>query len=226
MKVCVKCGKSLKDESLFCPYCGTAVENKVTSSTDVKTSQVDTGTVEKQVSKKTIRIGILIAIVIFAIGTVVVCESKISKAKRLYAQSEYWKAYMEVKHIPSLGREDLIRIKTASLAGSSYHDYLLTKRIQISGHSYVSWDTYEDAFFDLVFGLYIDLREINKEPSELNAIERDEYQKFIDLFYSELSSMFNMSKAEADKLVERFNENKDVDKDKDAANEWLQKNFF
>lgn len=74
--------------------------------------------------------------------------------------------------------------------------------------------------------MYIDLREINREPSQLNDIELDEYEKFVVLYYSELSSMFHMSKAEADKLVTRFGELDKVDEMKSAAYDWLDKNFF
>ena len=226
MAVCSKCGKTIKEESAFCPYCGTAVEEAtVKPPENTESNKEDARTVKKQISKRTIFIGIVVAVIIVAIGSVVICESKITKAKRLYAQSEYWKAYMQIDNIPILGREELIRIKTAASAGNYYDDYLTTKRIRLSSTSSKSRDAYQSAFFDLTFGLYLDLREVNREPCQLNDIELDEYKKLVDIYYSELSSMFHMSKAEADKLVARFGE-LDVDGIKTAANDWLDKNFL
>ena len=227
MAVCSKCGKPIKEESAFCPYCGTAVKKTAASTAEnTESSKKDIGTVKKQISKKAIIMGIVIAIIIAALGSIVICESKIAKAKRLYAQSEYWEAYMQIDNIPTLGREELIRIKTAAFAGSYYDDYLTTKRIRLSSTSSKSRDAYQSAFWELTFGLYIDLGRINGESNKLSDIELDEYQKFVDLFYSELSSMFHMSKAEADKLVARFGELDGVDEMKTAAYDWLDKNFF
>lgn len=227
MAVCSKCGKTIKEESAFCPYCGAAVEETTVKPPENSESNKEDGrTVKKQISKKTVIIGIVIAVIIAALGSVGICESKIAKAKRLYAQSEYWKAYMQIDNIPILGREELIRIKTAAFAGDGYQSYLTTKRIRLSSTGSKSRDAYQSAFWELTFGLYIDLREINREPCQLNDIELDEYEKFVDLYYSELSSMFHMTKAEADKLVARFGELDKVDEMKNAAYDWLDKNFF
>jgi hypothetical protein len=125
-----------------------------------------------------------------------------------------------------LGREELLRIETAAYAGYYYGNYLTTKRIRLSSTSNKYKDAYQEAFFDLIFGLYIDIKDINTESNSFNDIQMDEYQKFIDLSYSELLSMFHMSKPEADELVERIKGLDGVDEIKTAANEWLDENFF
>lgn len=227
MAVCLKCGKTIKEESTFCPYCGAAVEEATTKPLDnIESNKEVTGTVKKQISKKTIIIGIVIAVIIVVIGSVAICEFKIAKAKRLYAQGEYWEAYMQIDNIPILGREELIRIETAAFAGDGYENYLRIKRIRLSSTGDKSRDAYKSAFWELIFGLYIDLREINREPCQLNDIELDEYEKFVDLYYSGLSSMFHMSKAEADELVAWFGELDEVDELENVAYDWLDNNFF
>ena len=227
MIVCSNCGRKIVDDSAFCPYCGSVVTN------DLSTPACNTGIIEKanssskkKISKKTIAVGILVTVIITIIGTILICEIKIDKAKRLYAQSEFWEAYHEIWHIPKLGREELIRIETAAYAGYYYENYLITKRIRLSGPSIKYKEAYQEAFFELIFGLYIDIKDVNSESNKFNEIEVDEYQKFIDLSYSELSSMFHMSKAEANELVGRFKSLDGVDDIKTAANEWLDENFF
>ena len=227
MVICSNCGKSIKEELTLCPYCGAAMKKTAVKPSDViELGKRVLGTVKKQISIKTIVIGIIVAAIIGALTSVVICESKIAKAKRLYAQGEYWKAYSQIDNIPTLGREELIRIETAAFAGGDYENYLVIKSIRLSSTSSKSKEAYQDAFWNLTFGLHIDLREINREPCQLNEIELDEYQKFVDLFYSELSSMFHMSNAEADKLMARFEELDELDEMKIAAYDWLDKNFF
>ena len=226
MKECSKCKKSLKDESIYCPYCGSPVESNNFQSSHLNPKVESISTIEKQISKKSIVIVIVISILIVIVGSILICEEKIAKAKSLYVQSEYWKAYMQIDGIPTFGREDLIRIKAAAYAGSYYDSYLTTKRIRLSNTSAKSKDAYQSAFWDLIFGLYIDLRTINNEQNDFSSIELDEYKKFVDLFYSELSSMFHMSRSEADTLVKRFDELSSVDDEKSAAYRWLDENFF
>ena len=227
MIVCSNCGRKIVDDSAFCPYCGSTVTNDLpTPACNTEIIEKADSSPKKKISKKTIAVGILAAVVINIIGIILICEYKIDKAKRLYAQSEYWEAYHEIWHIPILGREELIRIETAAYAGYYYENYLTTKRIRLSSTSNKYKDAYQEAFFDLIFGLYIDIKDINSESNSFNDIQLDEYQKFIDLSYSELSSMFHMSKPEADELVERIKGLDGVDEIKAAANEWLDEYFF
>jgi phosphomannomutase len=79
---------------------------------------------------------------------------------------------------------------------------------------------------DLLKDAFDDIKDINTESNSFNDIQMDEYQKFIDLSYSELLSMFHMSKPEADELVERIKGLDGVDEIKTAANERLDENFF
>ena len=221
---CSHCFKTLQDDVVFCPYCGQKVATQNADHLNETTDDSREYTVQKQLSKKSV-LRAAIALLIFALlGTVVFCEIKIANAKRLYSQAEYWKAYKEVRYIPDLGREDIIRIKIASFAGDQYESYLTIKRIRLSSTSGKYRDAYEDAFWELMFGLYLDLRDVQNDG--LNEIEIDEYEKFIDIYYDELDSMFNMSKHEADELVKLLQEIDSVQEKKEATNDWLDDNFF
>ncbi|MCR5796951.1 MAG: zinc ribbon domain-containing protein [Eubacterium sp.] len=227
MIVCSKCGKSIIEESAFCPHCGVALEKTESKSfDDTEFDNGEVGVEKKHISKKKTIIRIVIVFVIVLLGIVLICEAKIAKAKQLYAQNEYMKAYDEVKYIPNLGREDLIRMKIAWFAGGYYESYLKIKRNRLSSMSDNSEDAYREAFFDLMFGLTGDLSVINREQDHFNDTQLDEFQKFANLSYLELESMFHMSKLEADQLVEIFNELETVDEEKFIANEWLDEAFF
>lgn len=225
MAICSNCGKKIKDDSVFCPFCGekASVDTSVIESERIKKSE-KSFTVEKKISKKTLIRMIIVGTVLVLITAIAVCEAKISNAKRLYAQKEFVKAASEIDSIPSLGREELIRIKTARTAGFYYESYLITKRIRLSDTSSIFKDAYQDAFWELMFGLYSDIRSIKSDY--YNEIQKDEFQKFINIIYSELSSEFSMTKEEADELVSVFNQLETTDEQEEAANAWLDANFF
>ena len=176
------------------------------------------------ISKQTLLKVVVALLIAIVIGTITLCEIKISNAKTLYAQGEYFKASSLIRNIPTLGREEVSRIKIAGEAGWYYESYLTTKRIRLSSTSSKSQDAYQDAFFDLVFGLYLDLKWSKDE--QLNNIERSEYQKFIDLFHCELKSMFFMSDDEITALIDAFASANEVADMHTIANEWLEDNFF
>lgn len=228
MAICSKCGKNINNDSAFCPFCGDNVSQNmdVNESLNANESDKEVLPTNKQISKRAV-IGVIGAIVVMVFLTIIVtCEIKISNAKSLYAQGEYYEAYRQIRNIPSLGREELIRIKTAADAAWYYEDYLSTKRIRLSSTSSKSKDAYQSAFWELTSGLDYVLRTIDSESENLSKIERDEYQKFINIYYSELSSMFSMSKTEADELVDIFQQLDTSDKMKDVAYKWLDNNFF
>lgn len=228
MKRCDRCDKQIDDNALFCPYCGEKLmQHDQPVSDDDVAGENGAGSglvVKKAVSKKALLKIAAAILVVVMVGVVTFCEVKISDAKKLYAQGEYWEAYFSIRNIPTLGREEVIRIKTAAFAGDNYQSYLITKRIRLSSTSSKSKDAYQDAFFELVFGLYLDLKWSKDE--QLNDIERSEYQKFIDLFYRELKSMFFMSDDEITALIDAFASANEVADMHTIANEWLEENFF
>lgn len=53
MAVCLKCGKTIKEESTFCPYCGAAVEEATTKPLDnIESNKEVTGTVKNKSLKR------------------------------------------------------------------------------------------------------------------------------------------------------------------------------
>ena len=224
MSTCRKCFKKIDSDAVFCPYCGEKVIIEQEQHSDIINVAEKPLIEKKKNTKKRIVIMVMIVILTILISVVVSCEIKIANAKKLYIQGEYWSAYSQVRNIPSLGREEVIRIKTAGWAGQYYDDYLTTKRIRLSSTSMKHDDAYRDAFWELTFGLHLDLKWI--EDDELNDIEIDEYQKFIDIFYDELQSMFSMSQTEANMLMEQFRNAEEVSDMEDMANGWLDEHFF
>ncbi len=183
------------------------------------------------VKSRKIKLGIaIVTILIIVLVSVAVCELRIKKARRLYyGQGEYFQAYQLVENIPTLGREELIRMKIGWLAGDGYESYMITKRIRLSDASpddYSDQEAYQEAFWELMFGLYVDLREVNNRPEQFNAIELDEYNRFIDLMYSELLLSFHMTREEANALVEKMQQSDDLDAMEKATDQWLDDNFF
>ncbi len=222
MKICEKCSKSIDDNMLFCPYCGEKVvvetppENAVVN--NIEPSMVR----EKMSKKKLVAIAFSVMAVIMVVG-IIICEVKISSAERLYRQGEYFKAWSIVREMPALGRENIIRIKTAGYAAEFYETYLHEKQ-RLSSAGSKDEDAYRDAFWELIFGLHINLKDI--QNNDLNDIEKDEYQKFINLQYDELSSVFSMSMEEADDLLEEFRQIDESQEMKDIVNKWLDFHFF
>ena len=224
MSICRKCSKKIDADAIFCPYCGEVVVKEQESNSTIDDSVEKTCTRKKVITKKRIILVSVVVVVAILIGTVISWEVKIANAKKLYAQGKYTRAYLQICNVPSLGREEVIRFKVLDLAAGGYDDYLTTKRIRISSTDRVHDDAYRDAFGDLMWGLLIN---INRSQDEgLNAIEIDEYQKFRDIYYDELQSMFAMSRAEADMLIEKLNNTKDSSERKDIANRWLDEHFF
>ncbi len=224
MNTCINCGKNINPDSLFCPFCGEKILTAITSANDDKTepisSNADALFVKKTISKKMFITIICVVAFVIVLISVIICEVKISKAESLYLQSEYLDAYSEIEYIPSLGREKLIRIKTSYHAGWYYEMYLGEKQRGMDDD-----DDYTDGFDWLTTGLHFALRDINSETKRLNSVERDEYQKFIDSYYSELSSTFNMSKNEANAFSEKMSNHDTSEWDK-LKEEWLDDNFF
>lgn len=171
----------------------------------------------------------IIIILIILLGSAAVCESRIKKARRLYDQGKYYRAYEQIENIPNLGREELIRMKIAWLAADGYENYLITKKIRLvdaSADNPFDQEAYKEAFWELIFGLYVDLKDVKNPSGKLSAIELDEYNKFIDLMYSELLFTFYMSRDEANSLVERMLQLDELEEMKKAAHRWLDDNFF
>ena len=229
MRNCEHCNKGIQEDALFCPFCGapvnTQTEIDVDQTESAKSERTENAFVNKQIPSKSIKKAVIIAAVFLVIVVVIYGEASIAKAKKYYTQGEYWKAFSAIEHVPTLGREELIRIKTAAFAGDHFSSYLTTKRIRLSSSSSRSRDAYQDAFWELMFGLRLDLRTV--EQDALNDIKLSEYEKFIDLYYSELQTTFNMSKAEAKALVNKMGEDgNSVDDMKDICNNWLDDNFF
>lgn len=228
---CANCGKELFESDQYCKYCGTKNEGYKFSNDDtnednqgkLSASNIKIISSLKKLPKKTkglLAFAIIVLIVLLSVG---ISEIRISKAVVLYNNNEYYKAARLVRHIPNLGRSDLIRIKTARYAGDFYESYLTTKRIRLANGSTKDKDAYRTCFWDLTFGLYIALRNVKTCDNE---IEKDEYQKFIDIYYNELQTEFHMSRNDIDVLMDRFESASSVDVEKDMANRWLDGYFF
>lgn len=224
MSTCRKCLKKIDTDAVFCPYCGEKITSEQELHFETDSNAGETCSEKRAITKKQIILILAAVVAAVLVGVVISCEVKIANAKKLYIQGEYWKAYTQVRNIPSLGREDVIRIKTASWAGEYYDSYLTTKRIRLSSTGSKHPDAYREAFWELTFGLHLDLKRV--QDDDLNDIEKDEYQKFIDIFYSELQEMYYMSKTEVDMLMEQYRNAEKVSDMKDIANEWLDVNFF
>lgn len=224
MKICRNCSREIKEAAAFCPYCGQKCDD---DNTPESATGEDIKLVKKiKVSKKSVTIIVAAVLSVFLVVYVAICEMNITKAKELYALNEYFQAYETVRYVPSLGRESLIRIKIAWRAGDYYESYLSTKQIRLKDASRTDKykkEAFQDAFFDLVFGLHLDERDV-KSPN-LNEIEISEYKKFIGLFKNELKEVFYASESEINRLLEAF-EGAEVKDMNTIANEWLDKNFF
>ena len=70
----------------------------------------------------------------------------------------------------------------------------------------------------------LDLRRIDSDSN--NAVEKDEYQRFIEMHYRELEDEFYMSREEATLLAEKIDSIDSIDDMESATNEWLDENFF
>ena len=104
--------------------------------------------------------------------------------------------------------------------GDWYESYLVKKPNITKGSEYAC----REGFWELVFGLHIAARDVHDDW--LNAVQVDEYEKFIEIYYEELRDTFSMSREEADRLLdamEAADEGKDM---KELANQWLEENFF
>lgn len=221
MQTCRNCFRHIDDDIAYCPYCGNRVY--VTPVPPVPVAE-HPAPPRKPISKKKLAIIIIACILLVAqsIG-IVVCETRIYQAKQLYAQGEYYKAYSLVRLIPPLGREKVIRIKTARWAADSYESHLSRKRKHMDKDGRMDEYDYQNSLFDLIFQLYLNKRAL--ETYDLNRIEQDEYEKFTKLIYKELREVFYISEAEADLLVYAFQE-ASVDQMYDIANNWLEENFY
>ena len=226
MPVCSNCGKAIRDDSVFCQYCGEKVIALAEAPSMEEEAAASELSVKKRVPKKTFVRCVIGLILVAMIASVVVCETNIAKARRLYAQDEYFKAFSQIEHIPTLGREEFVRMKIGWVYGGDYHSYLTTKRIRLSSTSSRSRDAYQSAFWELTFGYYICVRDVNNPESRLNEIQRDEGRKFVERYSSELSSMFHMSRDEANKLAALYQELDGINEKKAAANDWLDRHFF
>lgn len=223
MKICTYCKKPIDDNSVFCKHCGSRQSDSAPTPAPVIKKERKKIKLTKKHIIAIIGTALLTALTI----TIIVCEVKIATAKELYYMGEYWDAYREVRNIPTLGRESLTRIKTAAWAGEYYESYKITKRIRLddaSRYDLFDFSAYRDAFWELMFGLHMDLQWIDYDS--MNAIEIDEYERFIEMHYRELESEFYMSKEEADRLCEKLEFLDDIDDMKSACNDWLEENFF
>lgn len=219
MAVCRHCSRTVKDASNFCPYCGRKLDAGAV--VPAAPAPVKAG---KTLSKKTIALIALLLAAVIGVGTVISWEVKIDRARAYYVQGEYWQAYWQVRKIPSLGREEVIRYKIAGDAGEFYKSFLTIKRIRLSSTSSRHPDAYRDAFWELTFGLMLNKRWVQEDG--LNDIEIDEYEKFIEIHYEELEDVFSMSSKEADRLTEAMEAADEVSDMKELANQWLEENFF
>lgn len=225
MKKCTYCKKEIDDNSVFCKHCGSRQSDNAPAPAPVVKKEGK----KIKLTKKHILAIVGAALLTALTVTVIVCEVKIATAKELYYMGEYWDAYREVRSIPNLGRESLIRIKTAAWAGEYYESYKTTKRIRLDDASryntdYSDKEAYRDAFWELMFGLMLDLRRIDSDSN--NAVEKDEYQRFIEMHYRELEDEFYMSREEATLLAEKIDSIDSIDDMESATNEWLDENFF
>lgn len=212
MAVCRHCSRNVKDTSNFCPYCG----RKLEAGEPIPAAAPE----RKKLSKKTVALIALLLMAVIAVGTVISWEVKIDRARSLYNQAEYWDAHREIKYVPALGREEVYRYKVAWLAGDLYESYLVNKPNITKGSEYAC----REGFWELTFGLYIDLRDVQEDW--LNDIQVDEYEKFIEIYYDELRDTFSMSREEADRLMEAMEAADEVKDMKELANQWLEDNFF
>jgi len=233
METCRKCGRQISEQMKFCPYCGekkqdeaaqTPAEQNGESGGEFRQEEAKAGGGKPVFTLKRILIAAAVLLIVSMAGMVISWKVKISEARSLYAQARYWNAYSTIRNVPTLGREELIRIKTAGDAGQYYSSYLTIKRIRLSPGASRSRDAYEDAFWDLTFGLYLNLRTLQR--GGLDPIEADEYQKFVNIMCDELRETFHMNRTQAEELALSFADMDSVQEMETASASWLAANFF
>jgi len=221
MTTCPKCGKNIENDASFCPYCGSSIEEKPKNENQKPGYQQPRKTI--RITRKAIILTVIFAIVAAVLAYVIVCESKISKAEALYAQGQYFKAYCEIDDNPLVNKDKLMRFKASYLASFHYENYLRSKQYALTSSNSISFKDYiRDCFRYLI----LTVRDNNHalENSEHTDFEKSEYQRFLDLAYDELKSVFGLSKEDADKMVEEIrNSNLDMDY---IIWKWLNKNYF
>ncbi len=162
---------------------------------------------------------IILIFVLILIKVICICETRIAVATVLYNLEKYQLACSQIICVPSLGRENVTRMKMAGFVGKYYEQYIVDKSTHTLSDNYSSSSDYENRFFDLSYGLYICINYI--QSGKLNDVQEDECHKFADIFYNELRIQFMMSKNDSNQLVVDLSRADNKAEMKYISNKWL-----
>lgn len=212
---CRKCGQVLTDDSVFCNKCGCAVElltdiNAAESSEEDRTSP-DFSEENEEISKvnyhptvikpflKIKRAGWIAiaigAVIILLIGYNVYFQKSYNEAKGLYSDEKYYEAGSKIENLIYFGGDsEFDRIKFALKIGTNYEWY--NSSMEKDNPSLTP--DYNEALGFLMDGL----ESCKTFESYANSdVQKDELQEFRSKYYSELSSTFNLSEDDANKIM-------------------------